>query len=360
MDSLTQLVLRLLAAAWIIATLLPLWRHDGWWVRAFDFPRVQIFFSGLALAAIYLGLGAAEGRLDLALWVALALCLAFHAYRILPFTRWVPVNVVSGEVGQPASRLSILVANVFMENRRADALLDLIRRWSPDVVLTVETDDWWAERLSGLEEEYPFTVQVPLDNTYGMLLHSRLELVEPQVKYLVDDDVPSIHADLALADGRRVRLHMVHPKPPYPAESTRTTERDGELLLVGREVARHDVPTIVAGDFNDVAWSYTTRLLRRISGLRDPRIGRGLFSTYHARYRLLRWPLDHVLCSRHFRLLRIERLPYCCSDHFPIFLEVSLEPDAAVEADGEPDPGTEEMEIAEEKIEAADPQADLG
>ena len=344
----------LLAAVLVIATLLPLWRHDAWWVRACEFPRVQIMIFGLALVATYLLFAPRTTTARIALALALP-CVAFQAYRIFPYTPLASKQVQAAAAPRAGASVSLLVANVLMDNRRAEGLIEHVRRQSPDLIFSIETDDWWRERLRELDADYPYVVEQPLANTYGMLLHSRWELIDARIRFLVEKDVPSIHAKVRLPAGRRVQLHLLHPKPPHPAETLETTERDGELLLVGREVGRNDEPTIVAGDLNDVAWSYTTRLLQRISGLLDPRIGRGLYSTYHARVPILRWPLDHVFHSDHFELVRLERLAGFGSDHFPVLAELALDPRAPYQQQ-EPLPEAGDLERVEDKIEESEPR----
>jgi endonuclease/exonuclease/phosphatase (EEP) superfamily protein YafD len=166
-----------------------------------------------------------------------------------------------------------------------------------------------------------------------------------------------MHLQVVLASDDRVFMHFVHPDPPNPRYATKTTDRDAELLIVGQEVERRDRPTIIAGDFNDVAWSYTTTLFQKASGLLDPRIGRGMYNTFNANNPLLRWPLDHVYHSDHFKLIRMERGPAWGSDHFPIFIELSLESGAEAEQD-EPGANRKESEQVDERIEDGKQQKD--
>jgi endonuclease/exonuclease/phosphatase (EEP) superfamily protein YafD len=145
----------------------------------------------------------------------------------------------------------------------------------------------------------------------------------------------------------------VHPAPPSPTENDESTERDAELLVVAKSVAGLDTPVIVAGDLNDVAWSTTTRLFRKISGLLDPRVGRGMFNTFHADFWFARWPLDHLFHSRHFTLSFIRRLPSYGSDHFPVLVELTYDRATGARQQGLR-PDADDLELAQEKI-AAEP-----
>lgn len=149
-----------------------------------------------------------------------------------------------------------------------------------------------------------------------MHVYSALPIVEAETRYLIAPQVPSMHMRVRLRSGRELEMHFVHPAPPSPTENDTSRKRDAELATVGREVADSNWPVVVAGDLNDVAWSRTTRRFKRISGLVDPRRGRGMFNTFDARYPFLRFPLDHVFHSAGFSLVTMQRLSSIGSDHF--------------------------------------------
>jgi endonuclease/exonuclease/phosphatase (EEP) superfamily protein YafD len=342
------LLMAAIVASW---TLLPLARHEAWWIRTFDFPRVQIAAATAVALGLYLWLFGVADIIDAVAVTVLAACVVYQLVLISAYTPLRTVQAKDAQAADPASCLSLMVANVLTPNRNADALLEIVARHDADLLLFVETDEWWQGRLDVLERSHPYTVKCPLSNTYGMHLYSRLELIEPELEFLVEEDVPSIHAWVALGSGRRVRIYCIHPSPPAPNTNVRSTERDAELLTVAKAVAEQAEPAIVLGDLNDVAWSATTRLFQRISGMLDPRIGRGMFATFHAKYAFLRWPLDHIFFTPQFRVASLKRLGYFGSDHFPIYATLCYSPgeDTAEEEPEHAD--AEDREIAEEKIE---------
>ena len=131
---------------------------------------------------------------------------------------------------------------------------------------------------------------------------------------------------MKLRSGALLELRCVHPRPPAPQEAKDARPRDAELIVVGRELKEKRGPAIVLGDLNDVAWSRTNYQFQDLSGLLDPRIGRGFYHTFHARYPFLRYPLDHCFHTKHFRLVSFKRLRKFGSDHFPVAIKLSWSP----------------------------------
>jgi len=345
-----QIIIYIVGALAIILTLLPFLKFGMWWVRIGEFPRLQIAFGSLfaALAAVTL-FDYPLQNLEIALIIALIACAIYQLFCVLPYMPVYPKQVLMTDSPDENDTIKLLIFNVFIENRESAKLLELIAAANPDLILLAEPDARWLDEIARLETAYPFFVKHPLDNAYGMALYSRLELDNPQLHFFIEDDIPSITAGVRLKSGRIVNLYCLHPRPPIPTESDRSNERDAELLFVGRMINESNAPTIVCGDLNDVAWSRTTKLFQKVSRLLDPRIGRGLYSTFHANYPIIRFPLDHVFHSNHFHLSDLRRLPNIGSDHFPIYISLTYE-ETAQHIQGEPVATPEEHEEAVETI----------
>lgn len=320
----------------IIATVLPLFRKDTWWVRIFDFPSPQVILVSALTLAGYLLVWQSQELLDSVLLLGLGASFIRQVSLVLPYTFFVPKQVHGSTNAQKASSFTLMFANVLMENREAELLKQLVQRVDPDVMLFVETDAWWDEQLQIFRATHPHHVRYPQENHYGMVLYSRLALPDPEVRFLVQADIPSIHATVTLPSGDEVRLYCLHPRPPVPSEQGRSTERDAELLMVAEDVKRFGKPTVVMGDLNDVMWSYTNSLFQKLGGLRDPRAGRGFYNSFNAKMPFFRYPIDHFFLSRHFRLIDLQRLSYIGSDHFPMMIALSYEPDISGKAESMP------------------------
>jgi endonuclease/exonuclease/phosphatase (EEP) superfamily protein YafD len=343
----------------IVATALPLIRADAWWIRFFDFPRLQIIvLLILTFTAAWFGVGTTGFAPNLLL-AGLVVSLLYQCYMMFPYTLWARRQVQQSRRPPSTNSIRLVSVNVLMSNRNAATLKELLRAVDPDVILTLEADDWWLDQMKEFEQTHPFTVYQPQNNFYGMLLHARLKLVNPELKFRVQDDIPSIHTRVCLSSGQEIELYCLHPRPPVPEETARSIERDVELLLVGKEVKGKQLPVIVMGDLNDVAWSHTSYLFRNISGLLDPRVGRGFYNTFHAKYPFIRFPLDHFFHSNDFRLLDLRRLPYFGSDHFPIYINLSYEP-SAERQQSELNAAPDEQEEATEKIMKLAQEGDFG
>lgn len=296
--------------------------RDEWWIRGADFPRLQILVLGLIALVLLLVWDQPWDLRREIVFTALIAALAYQLKMVLPYTFiWKKqVKKVHKHQLNPDKQISLIVSNVLTPNDKYHLLVEQIQKHQPDLVLTLESDQTWQSALAVIEKDYSYRVPVPLDNLYGMHLYSKLELKDTEVKFILSDEIPSIHTTVILRSGQPVQLYCLHPKPPSPTEAKDSTLRDAELLMVGDQIKDLDESCIVMGDLNDVAWSRTTRLFQRISGLLDPRVGRRYINTFHADYPMFRWSLDHVFHSTDFALVHMERLPHVGSDHFPVYV----------------------------------------
>jgi len=328
-------------AALLAGSLLSLSSSPHWFVRGWDFPLVQIVVTGWLLALLLCALrswGFAAGSPPTWLVIGIAIVLTvWHGLRIWPYTPLAKTQAKSTEERliqqrstDPAA-IRLVVSNVEEDNDQYDLWMRVITTADPDVLILLEPDKRWVAAIEKLLLSYPHQVLQPQENWYGMVLLSKLPIEKYKVRFLIQDDVPSIDASIRLKNGTLIRVVAVHPRPPEPIRDHDSTARDAELTMWGKELADEQRPVIIGGDLNDVAWSATTRLFLRLSRLLDPRRGRGFFNSFHADHAYMRFPVDQLFHSNDFTVSQVTRLPHVGSDHFPIQVDLRHSPSRQAE-----------------------------
>ena len=315
-----ELTFQILAAITIIGTLVGSSRKTNWWVKVCDIGRVHIASVMLLLiifAILCLSLSSTWILVTLAI---LSTGLIYHLNIIAPFFFFNTTELSA--TNKTDCKIRILSVNVRLKNKKYQNLINLVEEIDPDIFLLTEVDQVWLDAIDILRIKYKYTILNPLDNTYGIALFSKLKLENSEVKYMVEKDIPSIYTNVKF-NNKDIQLLGLHPRPPAPW--TRPEKKDIELIMVAGLSNINSKPTIVTGDLNDVGWSKITLNFKQISGLLDPRIGRGFFNTYNALIPVFQFPVDHFFVSKHFKLIAIKKLKAIGSDHYPVLLEVNLE-----------------------------------
>jgi len=332
----------------ILFTVIPIIELDFWWIRMFDFPHIQLTLLTLAAFLLYFIKFDVKKISDYVFVFALSACLIYQFSKIYPYTVLSDYEVFNAENNK--NTLSVYTCNVYQDNNKFDLIRGQIAKYNADIILLTETNEkWLGEIKKGIYQDYTYRYEVPKENTYGMALYSKLPLINPNVSYLVSDSVPSIHSKILLKSNDTIQLHAIHPTPPMPNHNTMSTDRDTHLMMIAKMALDSKYPVITVGDFNDVAWSETSKLFQEISRLLDVRKGRGFYNTYNAKNILMRWPLDHIFISSEFRLQTVEKCDYVGSDHFPLYTAFSFEPELKHEQT-RPAPSAEDLKNAEDQI----------
>lgn len=302
----------------IIVTFLPLVNHPHWFFRVFDFGKIQLFIFQALLLVLSVCFITFSGTLLLT-QISLAISICYIATILYTYTPLYKVK--NAEFSDKSSKpITIISTNVYQFNKEYQRFVDFIKKNQPDIFITMESNQAWDDAMKVLEADYPYFHKIPLENTYGMHFYSKLKAKKITPYFFVADDIPSIEADLVSEDNFRFTVFALHPPPPSPTEEETSKERDGELLSIAKKIRNSPKQTFIAvGDFNTVAWGRSSRLFRKTSEMIDPRMGRGFISTFHAKYRLLRFPIDQIFHTPNVFVDELKALENVGSDHLPIY-----------------------------------------
>ncbi|MAZ73291.1 MAG: endonuclease [Flavobacteriaceae bacterium] len=316
-----MIVLYILCVFFAISAFFPATGNPHWFFRTADFVRLQSIFIEITLLGLLVFFGWEFSTFE---WILAGSLLFSSMYQLLKVYKYSSYHPRRIPDFPSDGCVSILAANVLQDNTNFDAFLSECNTYNPDLILTMESNSEWEKGLSSLEETHPFSVKIPLENYYGMHLYSKKELHNVSIQFQVEEEVPSIFFDYTLDNGTSLFFVCLHPAPPSPTENETSKERDAELMLTGKIIREQDKPTVVCGDMNDVVWSRVTRLFKKMTGMIDPRVGRGFFPTYHAGYRFMRFPLDHLFHTKDLFVKTMKRTTNFGSDHFGMYYEIHL------------------------------------
>jgi endonuclease/exonuclease/phosphatase (EEP) superfamily protein YafD len=300
-------------------------KSDFWVFRITEYLRLQKLIIAVIVAAIIFVFRDNVGYGWLWLFVPLCLCIVYLVKEVMPYTVLGFKEVIDTKERKADASFKIFSANVLMSNDDYGSMLEQISSEDPDIIFLLEAGRDWDAATTILKDKYPYSLKEPIDNTYGLLFYSRLKIKDASINYIVASDVPSIELTIILPNGTEVKAYGLHPKPPIPYEASHSTEKDKELMKVALTIKDRMDPCIVFGDLNDVAWSDTTELFRDISGMLDPRLGRGFFTTFSAKSYIMRFPLDYLFASPHFSLIQMKKMPANGSDHFAMSISLQYE-----------------------------------
>ncbi|MBO6513547.1 MAG: endonuclease/exonuclease/phosphatase family protein [Phycisphaerales bacterium] len=348
----------------VTGTTLSMLRGSSWWMRVWDFPRVQILFCAVALSVVGMlvptgftmtNSEALSSPIIRSLWIAvmglLILAIIRQGSWSIRMTPLVSTDVPNASDDE-ALRCRVIASNVDYTNSNPDSAMHKLMAHEPDLLALVEVDEAWQTSISEHCAELPNQIVEYRANGKGIALLSKYELHNPQVRTLVLDDRPSIWTAIRMSDmiqdwinrdhtkadppidDTMVGICVLHPPPPglkkrHKDERVSSKPRDIEIEVAARTIAESPIEHwIMVGDFNDVGWSRTTEHAKSIGKLYDPRIGRGFYNTFPARIPLLRYPIDHVLVTRAFCVSHLARLEDIGSDHLPLLTDIHINPES--------------------------------
>ena len=209
-------------------------------------------------------------------------------------------------VVEPAGRLRVMTVNVLTRSRAFDRVAAAVRAESPDLVAFQEVDRAWCDALAERLPAYPHRHLVPRGDNFGTAVFAR----GPVEAETVDlDGVPAVIVRTAVAPvtfdvgrttfragGTPLSFIAAHTLPPArgPSAAAVRNRQLAALADLCRTEAAGRNAVILVGDLNCTPWSpHFADLLDR-GGMTDPRVGRGVLTTWH-RGGPLALPIDHVL-----------------------------------------------------------------
>ncbi len=277
-----------------------------WVCDLFSHFRVQMF----QIALVFIGLSIWQKNNRMLAAFTLLACLNYAVVLPLYFGR--PPAAAEKPV-------RAMLMNILASNGNTELVLGAIETADPDLLVLEEVTPKWAAELAKLD--YPYRLSEVREDCFGIMLLSRHPLSKTGTVFAGTAGVPTLTATVHLPQGE-ISLIGTHPMPPFNGVYSR--HRNAQLAALPELVAKQKHPVVLIGDLNCSPWSAHFRQLLKNSGLNNSMQGFGFQPSWPAGSRLLRIPIDHLLCSPAVQVHRRLTGPDVGSDHFPLIVDFTL------------------------------------
>jgi endonuclease/exonuclease/phosphatase family metal-dependent hydrolase len=203
-------------------------------------------------------------------------------------------------------------------------VVELIRRWSPDIVALQEVDS----RGNGNGVQDPFTHLQDRLGKHGICARS-ITTADGHYGQMLISCCPILNGETHdISAPEREPRRAIRAEIETPAGAVRVIathlglsigERRAQARLLLALAGAADMTTIMLGDFNDWFWPGSVR-----SVLARELPGRSRFRTFPAAFPLLR--LDRIYCRPRAAVRRLftDKQARAVSDHLPVIADVAL------------------------------------
>jgi endonuclease/exonuclease/phosphatase (EEP) superfamily protein YafD len=215
----------------------------------------------------------------------------------------------------PLAQFRFLSFNVLANNRRAEALVDVVLADPPDVMLVMETPGV-EEYLGRLAEALPYRAGCALPRSCDISLHSRFPFEDVVVTNLPPLGRERLVVGRIRVDEQPVTIVGLHLTKPYYDNTA-----DIELRYIDRVLGDVGGPVVLAGDFNSASWSEPLVRVGQRQGLAP---GPTQPATWPVPLGPIGVPIDNVFTRGSAQLISLEAGDSHGSNHRPLWAEVGL------------------------------------
>lgn len=248
--------------------------------------------------------------------ILVAVCMALNLQLMMPY-----YLTPKDDAKQPLiGTVKILHINVLKVNQQYPLVIEQIKKYDPDILELAEYSQKWQDALkaSGVLKAYPhYHVEAWGDNGF----YSKRPFTNFKTVWANKSLDATLSMNFKIGD-RPVTLVVAHPRPP--ASPTWLRRQTIQIDQWTKDFKNLNPDMILVGDMNMTPWSANFQKLIKQTGLRDSQLGFGLQPSWPMTLPILAIPIDHVLVSPNFVVLKRETGNLTGSDHLPVFVELGL------------------------------------